>query len=563
MSKASLTIVVIGGVAGGASAAARARRCDEHANIILLERDSYVSFANCGLPYYIGGEITERDKLLVATPELFRTQFKIDVRTRHEVTSIDRTRKTVAVQDRDAGHGYELAYDKLIVTPGAAPIVPPIPHAQAANVFTLRNLDDTDAIKSYIERAKVQRAVVVGAGFIGLEMVEQLRRLDIEVALVELAPQVLVPLDPEMARPLEEVCRVEGVELYLGQGIESIDAPDGPAHAVTTSAGNRLHADMVIMGIGVRPNAALAEAAGLALGSSGGISINAHCQTSDPDIYAVGDSVEYMHGVLQRPVRIPLAGPANRGGRIAGEHAATGKATPMTPPLGTAIVRVFDKAAGITGLSSKAAKKAGIDARSVIIAAGNHAGYFPGAQTILLKLVYAPDTGKVLGAQACGGEGVDKRIDVIATAISLGASVDDLAGLDLAYAPPFGSAKDPVHIAAFVAQNDLAHFAEITEADASLEGWQVLDVRNQDEVDDFALPDIMHIPLPELRARLGELDKSMPLVVTCHSGKRAHTATRILKGEGFEAVRNLSGGMLMRRHRYPEEFAGGEPQSNR
>jgi NADPH-dependent 2,4-dienoyl-CoA reductase/sulfur reductase-like enzyme/rhodanese-related sulfurtransferase len=552
MAETAQTIVIIGGVAGGASAAARARRCNEHARIIMFEKDEHVSFANCGLPYFIGGEIEQRSKLLVATPELFESRFRIETRTRHLVTAVNPAQKSVTVRDIEADREFEQPWDRLILAPGAVPIVPPIDGADADNVYTLRNLADADRIGEGIDGTSISRAVVVGAGFIGLEMVEQLHRRGIPCDLVELQQQVLPPLDVELSRRVEEELREHNVGLHLGDGISGLDVENGRASAVILSSGARLNADLVILGIGVRPHVELAKAAGLELGASGAIAVNEFMQTSHPEIYAVGDAVEYQHGVLGQSLRIPLAGPANRAGRVAGEHAATGKAQPMTPPVGTAIVRVFGITAGITGLSAKFARQSGIPNQSVVVSPKHHAGYFPGAETLTLKLTYDPESGRVLGAQAVGRAGIDKRIDVIATALRFAASVFDLAGLDLAYAPPFGAAKDPVHMAAFAACNDLEGLAEVIDIDADLSGHCVLDVRTQSEVERMSLTGSRHIPLHELRDRLSELDPDEPTIVVCHSGQRAHVATRILKQHGFREVKNLTGGVFMQQFAQPD-----------
>jgi NADPH-dependent 2,4-dienoyl-CoA reductase/sulfur reductase-like enzyme/rhodanese-related sulfurtransferase len=544
------TIVIVGGVAGGASAATRARRMNEHAEIILLEKDEHVSFANCGLPYYIGGEIAERQKLLVATPQFLARRFRIDVRTRQEVRSIDRAAKSVTVLNHASGETYPLAYDKLILAPGAAPLVPPLPGGDAAHVFTLRNMEDTDRIKAAAAACRSKRAVVVGSGYIGLEMVEQLVRHGFQVALAELQPQVLPLLDAEMAQPLADALRRHGVTVYVGDGIQRILTDD--RHAATgieLQSGQAVQADLVILGLGVRPNLALAEQAGLTIGSGGGIAANEYQQTNDPDIYAVGDACEYVFGPTGQPQRIALAGPANRAGRLAGEHAATGRSMPMAPVFGTSIVRVFDQTAAMTGLTAKLATRWGIPARSVTVVANQHAGYFPGAAMLTLKLTFDPSTGRVLGAQAVGTDGVDKRIDVLATALAFGATVRDLAGLDLAYAPPFGSAKDPIHLAAFAACNQLDGIEEFLDADADLSGKRVVDVRTAEEVKQTPLagaPDAINIPVDELRQRLGELDPSAPTVVSCGVGLRGHVAARILKQHGFADVKNLSGGATVR-----------------
>ncbi len=557
-----LTIVIVGGVAGGASAAARARRLNEQARIILIEKDHDVSFANCGLPYYIGGEITDRNKLLVATPQKFREWFNIDVRTHQEVKSIDAGRKVVEIHERDTGKTYEESYDKLILSPGASPIVPPLEGVKSRNVFTLRNLADTDAIKACIdgdgagtgagggggEKAKKRNAVVIGAGFIGLEMVEMLHRRGMHISLVEMQPQVLPPLDREMARIVEGELEKHGVELHLGNGLKSLETAGELVTQVVLADETRLAADLVIMAIGVRPNVSLATAIGLELGKTGGIAVNEFMQTSAPDIYAVGDAVEYRHGVADMLMRVPLAGPANRAGRIAGEHAAVGQAPPMQAVLGTAIVRIFDKVAAVTGCNDRCNAMTGRKARSVWVPANDHASYYPGAKEMLVKLIYDPETNRVIGAQIVGGPGVDKRIDVIATTIRFGGTVEDLTSLDLAYAPPFSSAKDPVHMAGFVAENDLRELCAVTRPDAveAMEpNVQVVDVRTASEWDAGHLDRATHIPLPELRQRMGELDPTRPVVTICRGGQRGYLAARILKQNSFADVSNMTGGMLL------------------
>ncbi|MFH1302209.1 MAG: FAD-dependent oxidoreductase [Planctomycetota bacterium] len=549
-----LKVVIVGGVAGGASAAARARRCHEAAEIILFEKDEYVSFANCGLPYFIGEEIVERSKLIVATPELFKQRFNIDVRTKHLVQAINYDRKTVTVLNQETGVSFEETWDRLILSMGAAPLIPPLPGIDADNVFTLRNLNDADTIKDFIKQHNCQRAVVVGAGFIGLEMVEQLHHLKLETELVELQPQVLPPLDPEMARLVQNELTAHGVKLHLGTAVETVNVEGSTAVGVTLGNGTAIAADIVILGIGVAPAIGLAKAAGIEIGNRGGISVNEFMQTSHPHVYAVGDAVEYMHGVLEQPQRIPLAGPANRAGRIAGQHAVTANADAMISPVGTAIVRVFGVTAAMTGLSKKSAERSQRNNRSVIVIPKHHAGYYPGAETLFLKLTYDPGTEQILGAQAVGKEGVDKRIDVIATALKFKGTIRDLAGLDLAYAPPFGSAKDPIHMAAFVAGNDLDNLTSIVEVDADLSEFQILDVRSLKEVETFSFSEITHIPVDELRGRLHELDTTRPIITVCHTGMRAYVAARILQQSGFKNVQNLTGGMLMQRYARPELF---------
>lgn len=543
------TIVIVGGVAAGASAAARARRVNETARIILLEKDPYVSFANCGLPYYIGQEITDRNKLLVATPQRFQQWFNIEVRTGHEVRSIDRAQRRVRVFDQAAGKEYEQPYDRLILAPGAEPIVPELPGIHSRNVFVLRNIPDADRLKSYLEALGPlgqRRAVVVGAGYIGLEMTEMFRRLGMQVALVELLDQVLPPLDREMARFVEEELLRQGVELHLGAGLTELQVEKDLARAVILSNGRRLETDLVFLAVGVRPNIRLARQAALAIGSSGAIQVNSVMQTSDPLIYAAGDAVEYIHAVTAQPVRLPLAGPANRAGRIAGEHAASDQAPAMPPVLGTAIVRVFNVVAAVTGLNSRAAEQAGLHYRALWLPANHHASYYPGAREMFLKVLYRPDTGRILGAQIVGGEGVDKRIDVLATAIYFGARIDELANLDLAYAPPFGSAKDPVHLVGFLAQNErrgLDRFMGPDELAQLPPDTQLLDVRTEAEWQAGHIDGAIWIPLHELRRRLGELDPRRPVLTICRAGQRSYYASRILRQHGFQHVQTLSGGM--------------------
>lgn len=551
VNKVKKTIVVVGGVAGGASAATRARRCDESAHIVLFEKDEHISFANCGLPYYIGGEIKDRAKLLITTPAQVAQRFGIEVHTQREVMSIDRVRKVVTVLNRETGETTEQSYDKLILAPGASPIVPPGP--RAANVFTLRNLHDTDMLKSALdalaarEGDEPRRAVVVGAGFIGLEMVEQLHHKGFEVQLVEKAAQVLPPLDAEMARLVEEELGRRGVRLYLGDGVLGLTMKDGLATEIRLESGLSLAADLFILGMGVRPNTQLAEAAGLTLGPSRGVKVDEHMRTNDPDVYAVGDVVEVLHGVAHTPLRVPLAGIANRAGRLAGGHCVGENPERAPAALGTAIVRVFGVVAACTGLSEAQAARMATPCATVYVEGGSHASYYPGAQSLLLKVLFHPETGKLLGAQAVGGEGVDKRIDVVATALHFGGTVRDLAQIDLAYAPPFGSAKDPLHMAAFAACNQLDGLVRFVPPTTKLHNSQVVDVRDAHELGQGVIPGALNIPLDDLRERLGELDPSRPTVVVCRSGKRGYLGARILSQRGFEDVAVLTGGMVARR----------------
>ncbi len=543
----TLRIVIVGGVAAGASAATRARRMNEQAEIVIFEKGSEVSFANCGLPYYIGGQIRPRGKLFLATPEYFRQTFNIQVHTRHEVARIDREQHAVEVIDLDAGRSRLEHYDKLILAPGAAPVMPPWPGAGCANVFVLRDVPDSDRIKAWIDDHGPRRAVIVGGGYIGLEMAEVLRGRGLEVSLVERLPRVMPLFDAVMAREIQRVLSAEGVTLHCGRGVESLACRDGLAEAVRLADGTLLDADMVVVAAGVRPMTQLAVAAGLAIGASGAIAADAQGRTSDPDIYAVGDAAEVVHAVLGRPMQVPLAGPANRNGRLAGQHAATGSARPATPVAGTSIVGFFGHAAGMTGLSLEAARAAGRDAACSFAIRGHHVGYYPGAENMVLMLVYERGTRKVLGAQAVGGAGVDKRIDVVATAIHFGGTIDDLAGLDLAYAPQFGAAKDPVHIAAFAAQNQEDGLVEqLLPGDPRITG-QLVDVRTPAEHAAGTLLGAINIPLASLRARLEELDRSKPVCVFCGVGQRSYNAARILSQHGFQKVYNLAGGYTLHR----------------
>ena len=445
-----MKLLIIGGVAGGASAAARARRLSEDAHVVLIERGSDVSFANCGLPYYLGGEIAERTKLLLVTPERMRARFNLDVRTRSEVQAIDRGARAVCIRDLAAGREYEETYDKLILAPGAAPLRPPIPGVNLPGIFTLRNLQDTDQIKARLDQG-VRQAVVVGAGFIGLEMVENLVRRGISTTLVELQDQVLPPLDREMTTPIAKCLAAAGVKLILGQSATAFE-PTSDRLAVCLKSGERLVAQLVILGVGVRPENKLAVDARLELGPRGGIRVNEYLQTSDPDIYAVGDAIEVVDFVTGEPTQVPLAGPANRQGRIAADN-CLGRVVRYRGTQGTAVVGVFGRTAAITGASAKTLRRLQRPFRMVYVHPTQHAGYYPGAEALTLKLLFDPQTGRILGAQAVGGAGVDKRIDVLAVAIQAGMTVFDLEEMELAYAPQYGSAKDPINMAGFVAAN--------------------------------------------------------------------------------------------------------------
>jgi NADPH-dependent 2,4-dienoyl-CoA reductase/sulfur reductase-like enzyme/rhodanese-related sulfurtransferase len=536
-----LRFVIVGGVAAGASAAARARRLSEAAAITLLERGPDVSFANCGLPYFIGGEIKQRDALAVQTPATLKAMLALDVRTSTEAVAIDRAAKTVQLRNLASGTTESLPYDKLLLAPGAVPVRPPLPGIGDPRFFTLRSLQDMDRIKAAAETAR--RVAIIGAGFIGLEMAEQFVRLGKQVTLVELLDQVLPPLDRPLTRLLEDELRRHGVELVLGDGIAGFDGAAELACRLTS--GRTLAADLVVLSIGVRPDTALARDAGLALGPRGHIRVNGFMQTNDPDIYAAGDAAEIEDFVTGEPAAVPLGGPANRQGRLVADHIFRPAATkPFPGALGTAIVRVFDVAAGLTGWTEKRLRAAGRPYRTVTVNDNHHAGYFPGAKPVLLKLLWEPDSGRVLGAEATGLAGVDKRLDVLATAIAGGLTIDDLAQLELAYAPPFGAAKDLVNLAGFAACN--ARDGLVTPIDALPEdpAAQILDVRPPPLVKAHPLPvaGALNIPLAQLRQRRGELDRSRPVVTVCALGKTAYFAARILAQDGFQ-VSALTGGI--------------------
>ncbi|MCL2590032.1 MAG: FAD-dependent oxidoreductase [Betaproteobacteria bacterium] len=533
-------LIIIGGVAGGASAAARARRLSETAEIVILERGSYVSFANCGLPYHIGGEIENRNALLVHTPDSLRARFNIDVRTRHEVIAIDCKAKTVAVRDLCAEREYVEHYDTLILSPGAAPIRPPLPGIDDPRVLTLRNIPDMDRMMAALD-AHVRRVCVVGAGFIGLEMIEALRNRGLEVTLVERDPQVLTPLDAEMTAPLLETLQRQQVKLHIGDGLAAI--VPGPQLQVMLSSGAQIETDLVILAIGVRPENKLALDAGLALGVGGAIAVNVQQQTSDPAIYAVGDAVQVSHVVNGHPVILPLAGPANRQGRIAAD-VIFGKKAAYRGSQGTAICKLFEMTAGTTGLNEKALKASDIPYRKVYIHANDHAGYYPGAKQISIKLLFAEDTGRILGAQAIGESGVDKRLDVLATAIQAKMTVDDLAEMELSYAPPYGSAKDPINIAGMAAQNlvtGLSSLIEPEELDAAiLAGATLIDLRQPEELQQGQIPGAKNLPLPQLRTQAA-FPKDAALIVYCQIGLRGYIGQRQLQQQGW-SVRSLNGG---------------------
>jgi NADPH-dependent 2,4-dienoyl-CoA reductase/sulfur reductase-like enzyme/rhodanese-related sulfurtransferase len=534
-------VLIVGGVAGGASTAARLRRLDEAAEIVLFERGPYVSFANCGLPYHVGNVIAEEGKLLVASRETFRDRLAIDVRTGHEVVRIDRANKRIQVRVLETGEEREEAYDVLVLAPGAASFRPDVPGLDLPGVFAVRTIPDTRRIRAWIEAGSAKRALVAGGGFIGLEMAENLLARGLEVTILEKLPQVMPPLDPEMAVYVSRHLEKHGVRLALGEGLAGI-AQAGGQRQVRTDAGRAIDTDLVILALGVRPETKLAKEAGLAIGQRGGIVVDAKMQTSDPSIWAVGDAVETGDVVTGTEVVLPLAGPANRQGRIAAE-AICGRETNFRGVQGTAVVGLMGLTVASTGASEKGLRRAGrTDYRVVYLHPGNHAGYYPGAKAIKLKLIYAKD-GRVLGAQAVGEEGVDKRIDVIATTIQHGGTVHDLAEAELCYAPQFGSAKDPVNLAGMMAVNELEGLMPLADWSGVKDTAAVLlDVREPNEFAQGHLDRAVNVPLSKLRQRLAEVPKDRPLWVYCAAGQRGYFAQRQLLQLGYDA-RNLSGGM--------------------
>lgn len=535
--------VIIGGVAGGATAAARLRRIDEQAEIILLEKGKYISYANCGLPYYIGGVIAEREKLLVQTPASFGKRFRIDVRVENEVIAIDSEKKTLTIRKAD-GKEYEETYDKLLLSPGANPVKPPLEGIDSEGIFTLRNVEDTDRIKAYITDKQVKRTVVVGAGFIGLEMAENLHHAGVAVSVVEMGNQVMAPIDFSMAAPIHRHLIEKGVSLYLEEGVTRFRRTE-EGITVFLKSGKTIPADIVLLSIGVRPATALAQQAGLELGETGGIRVDEHLETSVKDIYAVGDAIEYPHPLTGKPWLNYLANPANRQGRIVADNMALGNTTSYEGAIGTSIAKVFDMTVASTGLAAKRLKQWGMEYQSSVTHSASHAGYYPDALPLTLKLTFHPKTGKLYGAQCVGYEGVDKRIDQIAGLIKHGGTVYDLMETEHTYAPPFSSAKDPIAIAGYVASNIISGAMPVIswrELAEKKDEVMLIDTRTPEEFSFGTIPGAVNIPLDEMRDRLSEIPADKPVVLFCAVGLRGYLAQRILIGRGYRNTANLIGG---------------------
>ena len=534
-------ILIVGGVAGGASAAARLRRLDEKAEIIMFERGPYISFANCGLPYYIGGTIKKRENLLLMTPEQFNKRFNIDVRINNEVVKIDRNRKLLEVKDLNSGNNYFENYDKLILSPGAEPSKPPIEGIDSNRIFTLRNLPDMDRIDEFIKREKPKRAVVVGAGYIGLEMAENLRDRGMLVAIVEMTDQVMPVLDREMANLLNQYLQEHSIALWLSDAVSNFRQTDSHLF-VGLKSGMELCCDFAVLAIGVKPEVKLAEEAGLEIGSHLGIKVNEYLQTSDPDIYAIGDAIEVKDLVLGNSTLIPLAAPANKQGRMASDNIC-GKNRIYNGALGTSILKLFDQTVAITGAGEKALKNTNIDYEKLYIHPANHVGYYPGAKQMHIKMLFSKPQGKILGVQIVGTDGVDRRIDIFAVAIRAGMTVFDLQELDLAYAPPYGSGKDAVNMAGFAASNILEGTVKVVHWNELDNDDFILDVRTKKEFDGNNVPRAINIPLDELRESLELLPKDKVINVYCGVGIRSYIAVRILMQNNIIA-RNISGGFI-------------------
>ncbi len=534
-------ILIVGGVAGGASAAARLRRLDETAKIIMLERGDYISFANCGLPYHIGGTIENRGDLLLQTPEGFQKRFNVEVRTKNEVVKIDRNKKQLEILDRDSGDTYVEEYDQLILSPGAEPVRSPIPGIESERIFTLRNVQDTDKINAFIDAHQPKRAVIIGGGYIGLEMAENLRERGMLVAVVEMLDQVMPLMDKEMAGLLHDQLHRHNVALWLNDAVVSFQESDDRL-TVGLKSDMELSCDFAILAIGVRPEVKLAKEANLEIGPTGGIKVGPDLRTSDPDIYAIGDAIEVQDFVLGKPVLVPLAGPANKQGRMAADNIC-GKNRTYNGTQGTAILKVFDLTAAMTGANEKTLAKSNVAYEKLYIHPANHVGYYPGAKQMHIKLLFTKPEGKILGAQIVGSDGVDRRIDLFAVAIRAGLTVFDLQELELAYAPPYGSGKDAVNMAGFAASNMLEGTVDVAHWDQLEDGDFILDVRTSGEFKRAHVPSAVNIPVDELRNRLNELPKESAIHAYCVVGIRSYIACRILMQNGF-TVKNISGGFL-------------------
>lgn len=536
--------VIIGGVAGGATAAARIRRADEFAEIILLEKSKYISYANCGLPYYIGGSITERDNLFLQTPESFAMRYNLSVRVENEVIAIDTKSKTIEVRTSD-GTVYSENYDKLLLSPGALPVRPPIKGIDSEGIFVLRNVENTDNIKNYINNHNIASAVIVGAGFIGLEMAENLHHAGAEVSIVEMINQVMAPVDFSIASHLHQHLLHKGVKLFLEQTVERFEK-QGEKIEVFFSSGKSIVTDMVILSIGVRPDTTLAKAANLQLGEKGGIWTDDFLQTSAKDVYAVGDAIEFPHPLTGKSWLNYLANPANRQGRIVADNMVFGNKTKYEGAIGTAIAKVFDMTVATTGLAAKQLKQAGMEYLSSTTHSSSHAGYYPNAQPLTIKLTFAPQSGKLYGGQCVGYDGVDKRIDQIALIIKNGGTIYDLIKLEHAYAPPFSSAKDPIAIAGYTASNIISGAMPIFTwrqvPTVKNENVFLLDVRTEKEHSHGAIANSVNIPIDDLRSRINEIPKEKEIYIYCAVGLRGYLSLKILTAHGFQNVKNLSGG---------------------
>lgn len=539
-----MKIVIVGGVAGGATAAARLRRLDEQAEIVVFERSGFISYANCGLPYYIGDVITDSDQLTLQTPESFHSRFRVSMKVHHEVTALQPEKHMVSVKNLETGEEFQETYDKLILSPGAKPTKPRLPGTDMEKLFTLRTVEDTLRIKDYIQKNHPKSAILAGGGFIGLELAENLRELGMEVTIVQRPKQLMNPFDSDMAAFIHNEMRKHGVKLALGHTVEGFqETQDGVQ--VLLKEEEPLLADMVVLAIGVTPDTKLAKEAGLELGIKGSILVNEHMQTSVPDIYAVGDAVQVKHYVTGQDALISLAGPANKQGRIAADHIC-GKDSAYPGSQGSSVIKVFDMTAAVTGVNETNARKAGLNVDKVILSPMSHAGYYPGGKVMTMKVVFEKETYRILGAQIVGYEGVDKRIDVLATAIHAGMKAQDLANLDLAYAPPYSSAKDPVNLAGFMIENisdgtlKQFHIEDIQNLphDGSI---TLLDTRTPGEYQRGHVDGFVNIPVDNLREHLDEIPKEKPVYVMCQSGLRSYIATRILEGNGYTAY-NFSGG---------------------